>query len=117
MNIGEKLKEIRKSKYMTIKEVSKIANVEHSIISRAENSSNITSKTLRKLCIAYNVPSSYLLDLDEYSPIEIENKWKKLIEELIRDGITPEEANKRIRGYDMIKSVIDTVEKLEPTKE
>lgn len=44
-------------------------------------------------------------------------KWSELIEQLEKDGITSEEANKRIRGYDIIKSVIDTVEELEPTKE
>ena len=44
-------------------------------------------------------------------------EWSVLIEQLEKDGITPEEANKRIRGYDMIKSVIDTVEELEPPKE
>ncbi len=43
--------------------------------------------------------------------------WSELIEQLEKDGITPEEANKRIRGFDMIKSVINTVEELEPTKE
>jgi len=43
--------------------------------------------------------------------------WPKLIEQLEKDGVTPEEANKRIRGYDMIMSVIETVEELEPTKE
>jgi hypothetical protein len=44
-------------------------------------------------------------------------EWVELIDQLEKDGITPEEANKRIRGYDMIKSVIETVEELEPTKE
>ncbi|MCV9884691.1 hypothetical protein [Metabacillus halosaccharovorans] len=43
--------------------------------------------------------------------------WDKLIEQLEKDGITPEEANKRIRAYDMIKNIIDLVEELEPTNE
>lgn len=30
-------------------------------------------------------------------------EWSVLIERLEKDGITPEEAKKRIRGYDMIR--------------
>ena len=44
-------------------------------------------------------------------------EWSVLIEQLEKESITPEEANKRIRAYDMIKSVIDTVEEMESTKE
>jgi len=44
-------------------------------------------------------------------------KWQELIEQLEKDGITPEEANKRIRGYDIIKGIIEMTEELEPTKE
>ncbi|MBU7592206.1 hypothetical protein [Metabacillus halosaccharovorans] len=44
-------------------------------------------------------------------------KWSELIEQLEMDDITPGEENKRIRGYDMIKSVIDTLEKTEPPED
>lgn len=43
-------------------------------------------------------------------------EWSKLIEQLEKDGISPEEANKRIREYDMIKSILEMLEQLEPTK-
>jgi hypothetical protein len=35
--------------------------------------------------------------------------WVKLVEQLEKEGITPKEANKMIRGYQMITMVMKTV--------
>lgn len=45
--------------------------------------------------------------------ITIKDEWIKLIEELEQEGITPQDATKMIQGYQMIESVMDTVEKIE----
>ncbi|XQY90632.1 hypothetical protein ACNRWW_13985 [Metabacillus sp. HB246100] len=39
--------------------------------------------------------------------------WKELIEQLEKEGITAKEANTFIRGYQMVKSVMKSVEELD----
>jgi len=39
----------------------------------------------------------------------LNNEWIKLVEQLEKEGITPKDANQMIRGYQMIKMVMKTV--------
>lgn len=78
MYIGEKLKVIRIARGLTQEKVSEMINVDKGIISRAERSSNVGSLLLRKLCIAYNVSASYILELEDNN-FELVIKWARLI--------------------------------------
>ncbi|MGM7722126.1 helix-turn-helix domain-containing protein [Metabacillus sp. Hm71] len=78
MHIGERLKAIRLAKGLTQADVSEMINVDKGLISRAERSSNVGSLLLRKLCIVYNVSSSYILELED-NQFDLETKWTRLI--------------------------------------
>jgi hypothetical protein len=49
--------------------------------------------------------------------MEIKDEWIKLIEYLNAEGVTPIEANKMIRGYQIIMSVMESMEKIDSTNE
>lgn len=47
----------------------------------------------------------------------MKDNWIKLIEELEKEGITPKEAKKMIRGYQMVNIVMNTVKDIEPNQD
>ncbi len=66
MNSRKKLRDLRKSKGLTLKELSTKTNLSISFISDIEhNRSNPSISTLKILCNALDVPVTYLLEDDE----------------------------------------------------
>ncbi|WP_273130031.1 hypothetical protein [Bacillus weihaiensis] len=45
------------------------------------------------------------------------NEWLKVIEQFEKEGLTPKEVNKMVRGYQMVKMVMETVEDLNENKD
>jgi len=68
MNSRKKLRDLRKSKGLTLKELSTKTNLSISFISDIEhNRSNPSISTLKILCNALDVPITYLLEDDKTS--------------------------------------------------
>ena len=66
MDSGKKLKDLRKSKGLTLKELANKTNLSISFISDIEhNRSNPSISTLKILCNALDVPITYLLEDDK----------------------------------------------------
>lgn len=66
MNIGERIKKIRKQKKLTLVELGEKIGLKKSTISRYEkNDINIPSDKLEKIAHALNVSPQYLLGFEE----------------------------------------------------
>ncbi|KKI91277.1 hypothetical protein WQ54_15760 [Bacillus sp. SA1-12] len=98
MHSGERLKAIRIARGFTQADVSKMIDVDKNIISRAERSSNVGSILLRKLCMAYNVSSSFILELED-NQFDLETKWAILIKLCKRNNISPNEAWRIVKSH------------------
>lgn len=69
MTFGERLKELRKSKKITIRELERRINMSNAIISQYENNLREPGmKAIIKLCKFYEVSSDYLLGIEEDKP-------------------------------------------------
>ena len=71
MNIGERIKDLRKNKELTFREVSEMTGMSTGYLSNIEkNNKRPSVKTLEKLAGAFKVPVAYFTDdsyLDMYS--------------------------------------------------
>lgn len=67
MNIGNKLKELRKQNKLTLKELSQKTNISISFISDIENKRrNPSIDNLKILASALDVPVNYFFDAEDY---------------------------------------------------
>jgi transcriptional regulator with XRE-family HTH domain len=86
MNSGKKLKELRKSKGLTLKELSNHTNLSISFISDIEhNRSNPSISTLKIICKALEIPIAYLLEDDKIPSNLVHTDLDKLLSQLIND--------------------------------
>ncbi|AGK97980.1 helix-turn-helix domain-containing protein [Clostridium pasteurianum] len=102
--IGNKIREIRKSKKLSIMDIKEITGLSKSTISEIENNnSNPTAETLQKLANALKVPvSDFFADkneppMDQASEEYYESEKGKYKSMLLKDGFefkTPQEAMK-----------------------
>lgn len=78
---GERIKEIRIKKGLTLQELAKLSGLSHSVISKYENNKiqNISTKNIERLSKALDVDSNYLMGWDEDDSPQ-EKLIKKLIE-------------------------------------
>jgi len=68
MNIGDKLREARKNKHLTLREVGEALSISYSGLAEIERGErNCNSETLRRLAEFYGVSTDYLL-FGEKSP-------------------------------------------------
>lgn len=77
---GERIKEIRIKKGLTLQELAELSGLSHSVISKYENNKiqNISTKNIERLSKALGVDSNYLMGWNEE-----ESPQKKLVNELI----------------------------------
>lgn len=72
---GQRLKEARKSKGLTLINVAMILNTTHATISRYENEKLEPSiETLKQLCKLYRVSSDYIIGLTNEKNIQKKNE-------------------------------------------
>lgn len=78
MNIGKKLREIRRSKGFTMKELSNKSKVSQSYISDLENEKNNKPSIdiLNKLAKALEVPLTKLLEVEIYDELPLTNNYR-----------------------------------------
>lgn len=86
MNSGKKLKELRKAKGLTLRELSNSTNLSISFISDIEhNRSNPSISTLKILCNALDVPITYLLEDNKIPSGFLYTNLDELLLSLIND--------------------------------
>lgn len=94
--IGEKLKKLRSDKKLTMREVSRLTDIDYTYISKIENGKIPSLEKLKTLCDLYEVPISYLFGDGEMElPKEIKDMgvgWISFVEELKKRDLDPEEA-------------------------
>jgi len=67
MNVGSRLRQIRKSKGYTVKDVAELTNYSSSFISQVErNIASPSINSLKRICDALKIPIAYIFDDDKY---------------------------------------------------
>lgn len=89
MNIGTKMKKIRKEKGMTLQQVADIMRCSPQLISQYENGKRIPKReTIHKIADALNIPDIFLLEDDEgifdLSQLESEDQISMIIRHIIQ---------------------------------
>ncbi|MCX7746594.1 MAG: helix-turn-helix domain-containing protein [Clostridia bacterium] len=88
IKIGEKLKELRKEKKITQKDVYDFLKIDQTTYSKYENNKNEPDlDTVKKLADFFNVSTDYLLG----RITELENVYFRLSKEATKKGISPED--------------------------
>lgn len=93
MNIGTKVRTLRKEKGYTLKEVSGLTGLSISFISEIEREErNPSLSNLEKIAYALGSTSDVILSGVSFNPNEIEEQFPNVMKVLRRDGkkITPE---------------------------
>lgn len=104
--IGERIKELRKSKKMSQSELGKFIGVSQTTVTAWENGrAEPSSSYVAKLATFFNVSTDYLLGRDsKEDDLKTADKNVQLIAAHIDDGTTPEEMNDILTYIDFIKS-------------
>lgn len=104
--IGERIKELRKSKKMSQSELGKFIGVSQTTVTAWENGrAEPSSSYVTKLATFFNVSTDYLLGRDpKEDALKTADKNVQLIAAHIDDGTTPEEMNDILTYIDFIKS-------------
>ncbi|WP_288847921.1 helix-turn-helix transcriptional regulator [uncultured Sneathia sp.] len=116
MNIGERIKKIRKQKKLTLVELGEKIGLKKSTISRYEkNNINIPSDKLEKIAHALNVSPQYLLGFEEVqndidTSMLSDSQLKELDLILSTNNIMFFKGNKSSKeSYEMLKNSITKV--------
>ena len=116
MNIGERIKKIRKQKKLTLEELGEKIGLKKSTISRYEkNDINIPSDKLEKIAHALNVSPQYLLGFEEVqndidTSMLSDSQLKELDLILSTNNIMFFKGNKSSKeSYEMLKNSITKV--------
>lgn len=104
--IGERIKELRKSKKMSQSELGKFIGVSQTTVTAWENGrAEPSSSYVAKLATFFNVSTDYLLGRNpKENDLKTADKNVRLIAAHIDDGTTPEEMNDILTYIDFIKS-------------
>lgn len=104
--IGERIKELRKSKKMSQSELGKFIGVSQTTVTAWENGrAEPSSSYVAKLATFFNVSTDYLLGRNpKENDLKTADKNVQLIAAHIDDGTTPEEMNDILTYIDFIKS-------------
>lgn len=104
--LGNNIKELRKQKHLTQKDLAKLMHVSQQTIGAWETERAIPgSDTLALLANLFNVSTDYLLGRDpKEDNLKTADKNVQLIAAHIDDGTTPEEMNDILTYIDFIKS-------------
>lgn len=106
--IGEKLRELRKKKNLTTREVAEDIGITHAYVSMIENGKVPSLDKLKKLCDYYDVDVSYLFGdkaepNDELKKIGVE--WIAFAEDMEDKDISPEEIKQTLQMLKLLKKL------------
>jgi XRE family transcriptional regulator, master regulator for biofilm formation len=90
--VGDRLKELRSEKNLTINELAQLAKVSKSYISSIERGlqRNPSIKVLRKLAETLEVPLESIISFEK-TDILLDDDWIEPLEEAIQHGLTKKE--------------------------
>lgn len=87
VEFGEKLRELRKEKNLTQKQLASLIGVRHSVISLYELGDRIPSpEVIKKLSVNLHVTSDYLLGIERNESIDVsglDEQDKKIVRSLV----------------------------------
>lgn len=114
ITVGERLKDLRVEKGLTLRELSKIVNISHSALSNYENDkqTDISPFSLTKLAEFYDVSLDYIMGLSEQkkrnvTPIEDLNISDEMIEILKEQPFNTQLLSKMVTHEKFIQFMID----------
>lgn len=106
--IGNRIRELRKSKGMSLREVARVAGISNSTLSDIENNKiNPSIATLEKLSKALNIDIQLLFNNTEFKK-EIDSFTIELVQQLLREGIIKDPNNIPQSIVDLIISALKT---------
>lgn len=91
--IGEKIKQLRKEKKMSISELAEKANVAKSYLSSIERNiqSNPSIQFIEKISSVLGVSVNELIREDNYNIDELDDEWLEIVQEAMKSGVTKEQ--------------------------
>ncbi|MFD1039949.1 helix-turn-helix domain-containing protein [Virgibacillus byunsanensis] len=92
--IGEKIKQLRQDKKMSISELAEKAGVAKSYLSSIERNlqTNPSIQFIEKISKVLNVSVNELIREDKLMEIEeLDNEWLKIVQEAMNSGVTKEQ--------------------------
>lgn len=91
--VGEKVKQYRENKGLTINEFSHLSGVSKSYISSIERGlqQNPSIQVLQRLSDALGVELKQILGFNSKSSIQLDEEWLRLVKLAIKEGLTKEE--------------------------
>lgn len=93
--IGEKIKQLRKEKKMSISELAEKAGVAKSYLSSIERNlqSNPSIQFIEKISAVLNVSVNELIhdDNEKIDEEELDEEWMKIVREAMESGVTKEQ--------------------------
>ena len=85
MEIGKKIKEIRKEKGMTQKKLGELLNVSQQMVGQFEKSDNLRMDTIKKIAKALEVSPFELFDNVDITTEFSDENYRNIIKEIIDD--------------------------------
>lgn len=91
--IGEKIKQLRIEKNMSISELAEKANVAKSYLSSIERNiqSNPSIQFIEKISTVLGVSVNELIRDHQYNTEELDEEWLEIVYEAMRSGVSKEE--------------------------
>ena len=91
--IGEKIKQLRIEKNMSISELAEKANVAKSYLSSIERNiqSNPSIQLIEKISPVFGVSVNELIRDHQYNTEELDEEWLEIVYEAMRSGVSKEE--------------------------
>jgi transcriptional regulator with XRE-family HTH domain len=106
--IGEKLKNIRNKKNLSMREVGERIGIDHSYIGKIEKGKIPSLNTLRKLCEFYGITVSSLFGDEVPVPDELKDigvEWITFAKEMENKELTPDEIKAVVEAFKAIKKL------------
>lgn len=103
MDVGERIKQLRKEHNMTSNELAELCNVSQPVISKLENGHRIPDvPTLKKICEVFNITLA-----DFFAPEDLSEPLENDLKELLNNAknLSPEQIKSL---SDFLKTIIDS---------
>jgi transcriptional regulator with XRE-family HTH domain len=108
LEVGLKLKKLREEMGLTLREVGKRIEIDHSYIAKIEKGKMPSLEKLKKLCSLYGVTVSSLFGEEVGMPEELKElgvDWIRTARNMSEKGLTPEEVEKMVEIVRALKNL------------
>lgn len=100
--IGEKIKELRQDKKMSLSELAEKANVAKSYLSSIERNlqTNPSIQFIEKISNVLGVSVNELIQEEQSDPIEsLDDEWKTIVKEAMNSGVSKDQFREYLEFY------------------